>query len=220
MLVEQDFSARAEKLLVEHQMTEPASLLPDARYQCQKLILVGDPKQLDPTIEGADSVHANGLEQTLFDRLILMGHIPTLLRTQYRCHPHISAIANSLFYGDMLTDGVTETDRQPLLLFLPTLCYYDVSRGTETSEGVGSFYNEAEAGFVFFLLQTFVLCGLGTERLGVITLYRAQVTRINDLLSRGVIEAKSEGRKILLTDFDYAMTNLKTDMKKTPSLTY
>ncbi|XP_052214984.1 protein ZGRF1-like isoform X3 [Dreissena polymorpha] len=172
------------------QMTEPASLLPVARYQCQKLILVGDPKQLDPTIEGADSVHANGLEQTLFDRLILMGHIPTLLRTQYRCHPHISAIANSLFYGGMLTDGVTETDRKPLLPFLPTLCYYDVSRGTETSEGAGSFYNEAEAGFVVFLLQTFVLCGLGTERLGVITLYRGQVTRINDLLSSGGGDSK------------------------------
>ena len=47
---------------------------------------------------------------------LLQGHIPTLLRTQYRCHPHISAIANSLFYGGMLTDGVTETDRQPLLV--------------------------------------------------------------------------------------------------------
>jgi len=38
-------------------------------------------------------------------------------------------------------------------------------------------------------------------------------------LFRGVIEAKSEGRKILLTDFDYAngahneMTNIKTDIK-------
>ena len=39
------------------------------------------------------------------------------------------------------------------------------------------------------------------------------------MIARGVIEAKSEGRKILSTDFDYAirahnaMTNLKTDIK-------
>ncbi|KAJ7417580.1 hypothetical protein WISP_63752 [Willisornis vidua] len=59
------------------QMTEPASLLPIARFQCEKLVLVGDPKQLPPTIQGSESVHEQGLEQTLFDRLCLM--IQTLL---------------------------------------------------------------------------------------------------------------------------------------------
>ncbi|NWH68962.1 ZGRF1 protein, partial [Geococcyx californianus] len=54
------------------QMTEPASLLPIARFQCEKLILVGDPKQLPPTIQGSESAHEKGLEQTLFDRLCLM----------------------------------------------------------------------------------------------------------------------------------------------------
>ncbi|XP_053514726.1 protein ZGRF1 isoform X1 [Artibeus jamaicensis] len=54
------------------QMTEPASLLPVARFACEKLILVGDPKQLPPTIQGSDAAHEHGLEQTLFDRLCLM----------------------------------------------------------------------------------------------------------------------------------------------------
>ncbi|XP_045853294.1 protein ZGRF1 isoform X4 [Meles meles] len=54
------------------QITEPASLLPIARFECEKLILVGDPKQLPPTIQGSDAAHDNGLEQTLFDRLCLM----------------------------------------------------------------------------------------------------------------------------------------------------
>ncbi|XP_049487015.1 protein ZGRF1 isoform X5 [Panthera uncia] len=54
------------------QITEPASLLPIARFECEKLILVGDPKQLPPTIQGSDAAHENGLEQTLFDRLCLM----------------------------------------------------------------------------------------------------------------------------------------------------
>ncbi|XP_053387906.1 uncharacterized protein LOC123563456 isoform X2 [Mercenaria mercenaria] len=96
------------------QMTEPASLLPVAKFGCQKLLLVGDPKQLDPTIQGADAAHQNGLEQTMFDRLIRMGSVPTLLRTQYRCHPNISAVANKLFYGGMLEDGISEADRKPL----------------------------------------------------------------------------------------------------------
>lgn len=42
------------------------------RFQCEKLVLVGDPKQLPPTIQGSESVHEQGLEQTLFDRLCLM----------------------------------------------------------------------------------------------------------------------------------------------------
>ena len=42
------------------------------RFECEKLILVGDPKQLPPTIQGSDAAHENGLEQTLFDRLCLM----------------------------------------------------------------------------------------------------------------------------------------------------
>ncbi|KAB1282153.1 Protein ZGRF1 [Camelus dromedarius] len=62
------------------QITEPASLLPIARFECEKLILVGDPKQLPPTIQGSDAAHENGLEQTLFDRLCLM----VLLLNSYR----------------------------------------------------------------------------------------------------------------------------------------
>lgn len=49
------------------------------RFGCEKLILVGDPKQLPPTIQGSESAHDNGLEQTLFDRLCLMVCTPAHL---------------------------------------------------------------------------------------------------------------------------------------------
>ena len=42
------------------------------RFGCEKLVLVGDPKQLDPTIQCGDATHDSGLEQTLFDRLVKM----------------------------------------------------------------------------------------------------------------------------------------------------
>ncbi|XP_060575626.1 protein ZGRF1-like [Ruditapes philippinarum] len=164
-------------------MTEPASLLPIARFACQKLLLVGDPKQLDPTIQGADAAHQNGLEQTMFDRLIKMGSVPTLLRTQYRCHPYISAVANNLFYGGMLEDGISQTQRKPLLEILPTICYYDVERGVECCEAAGSYYNEREAQFVVFLLQVLLSSGIEPSAIGVITLYKSQMARISDLLT-------------------------------------
>ncbi|NXY48452.1 ZGRF1 protein, partial [Ceuthmochares aereus] len=163
------------------QMTEPASLLPIARFQCEKLVLVGDPKQLPPTIQGSESIHEKGLEQTLFDRLCLMGHKPVLLRMQYRCHPAISAIANELFYEGSLIDGVSEKERSPLLDWLPTLCFYSVN-GMEQTERDNSFYNMAEAHFTIKLIQSLIASGIEGSTIGVITLYKSQMYKIQNLL--------------------------------------
>ncbi|XP_054942150.1 5'-3' DNA helicase ZGRF1 isoform X1 [Physeter macrocephalus] len=164
------------------QITEPASLLPIARFECEKLILVGDPKQLPPTIQGSDAAHENGLEQTLFDRLCLMGHKPVLLRTQYRCHPTISAIANDLFYEGNLMNGVSETERSPLLEWLPTLCFYNV-KGLEQIERDNSFHNVAEAAFTLKLIQSLIASGIAGSMIGVITLYKSQMYKLCHLLS-------------------------------------
>ncbi|XP_076998620.1 5'-3' DNA helicase ZGRF1 isoform X3 [Tamandua tetradactyla] len=164
------------------QITEPASLLPIARFECEKLILVGDPKQLPPTISGSDPAHENGLEQTLFDRLCLMGHKPVLLRIQYRCHPAISAIANELFYEGNLMNGISETERSPLLKWLPTLCFYNV-KGLEQIERDNSFHNVAEAAFTLKLIQSLIASGIVGSMIGVITLYKSQMYKLCHLLS-------------------------------------
>ncbi|XP_023565935.1 protein ZGRF1, partial [Octodon degus] len=166
------------------QMTEPTSLLPIARFECEKLILVGDPKQLPPTIQGSEAAHASGLEQTLFDRLCLMGHKPVPLRTQYRCHPAISAIANDLFYGGSLRDGVSEVERGPLLHWLPTLCFYNVM-GQEQIERGNSFHNVAEASFTLKLIQSLIASGISGSMIGVITLYKSQMYKLCHSLSVG-----------------------------------
>ncbi|XP_064509896.1 5'-3' DNA helicase ZGRF1 isoform X2 [Pseudopipra pipra] len=182
------------------QMTEPASLLPIARFQCEKLVLVGDPKQLPPTIQGSESVHEQGLEQTLFDRLCLMGHQAILLRTQYRCHPALSAIANELFYGGNLRDGISEEDRTPLLDWLPTLCFYSVN-GTEQVERDNSFSNMAEAHFAVKLIQSLIASGIEGAAIGVITLYKSQMYKIQGLLS-GVHSEAFEVKPVQVSTVD------------------
>ncbi|XP_021102307.1 protein ZGRF1 isoform X2 [Heterocephalus glaber] len=164
------------------QMTEPTSLLAIARFECEKLILVGDPKQLPPTIQGSEAAHENGLEQTLFDRLCLMGHKPVPLRTQYRCHPTISAIANDLFYGGDLRDGVSEVERGPLVAWLPTLCFYNVI-GQEQIGRENSFHNVAEASFTLKLIQSLIASGIEGSMIGVITLYKSQMYKLCHSLS-------------------------------------
>nr|XP_013807361.1 PREDICTED: protein ZGRF1 [Apteryx mantelli mantelli] len=182
------------------QMTEPTSLLPIARFQCEKLVLVGDPKQLPPAIQGSDSVHEKGLEQTLFDRLSLMGHKAILLRTQYRCHPAISAIANELFYEGSLINGVSEEDRSPLLDWLPTLCFYSVN-GMEQIERDNSFYNVAEAHFTVKLIQSLTASGIEGSAIGVITLYKSQMCKVQNLLS-GVHSEALETKAVQVSTVD------------------
>ncbi|XP_051896750.1 protein ZGRF1-like [Pristis pectinata] len=164
------------------QITEPTSLLPIARFGCEKLILVGDPKQLPPTIQGSESAHDAGLEQTLFDRMCLMGHKPIMLRTQYRCHPAISAITNELFYDGSLIDGLPTLKLNPLLDWLPTLCFYNV-KGHEQMEMDGSYHNLEEATFTAKLIQSLIASGIKGSMIGVITLYRSQMCKLCGLLN-------------------------------------
>uniref|UniRef100_A0A8C4X9E6 GRF-type domain-containing protein n=1 Tax=Erpetoichthys calabaricus TaxID=27687 RepID=A0A8C4X9E6_ERPCA len=163
------------------QITEPASMLPIARFGCEKLVLVGDPKQLPPTIQGSEATHSFGIEQTLFDRMCLMGHEPVLLRSQYRCHPAISKLANELFYSGALVDGIAESDRRPLVDWLPTLCFCSVA-GTEQIEKDGSFHNIKEALFTLKLIQTLIAAGIEGTLIGVITLYKSQMNKICSLI--------------------------------------
>ncbi|XP_069782301.1 5'-3' DNA helicase ZGRF1-like isoform X2 [Narcine bancroftii] len=164
------------------QITEPMSLLPIARFGCEKLILVGDPKQLPPTIQGSESAHDAGLEQTLFDRMCLMGYQPVMLRTQYRCHPAISAITNELFYDGSLIDGPSTMNLNPLLNWLPTLCFYNV-KGHEQVEIDGSYHNLEEASFTAKLIQSLIASGIKGHMIGVITLYKSQMYKLCGLLN-------------------------------------
>ncbi|XP_074607427.1 uncharacterized protein LOC141860282 isoform X4 [Acropora palmata] len=184
------------------QMTEPASLLPLARFECQRLVLVGDPKQLSPTIQGSEPEHECGLEQTMFDRLMKMGYEAILLRTQYRCHPTISAVSNRLFYGNKLLDGVTAEDRPPLVDLVPTLCFYNVAKGKEACGSDGSYYNEAEANFVVFLIECLLHYGVLPAQIGVITLYKSQLHTIANNLTASRASSHSELKSIQISTVD------------------
>uniref|UniRef100_F7EIF0 5'-3' DNA helicase ZGRF1 n=2 Tax=Ornithorhynchus anatinus TaxID=9258 RepID=F7EIF0_ORNAN len=113
-----------------------------------------------------------------------MGHHAVLLRTQYRCHPAISAIANDLFYEGNLIDGISERDRSPLLDWLPTLCFYNVN-GTEQIGRDNSFHNLAEAAFTLKLIQSLIASGIEASAIGVITLYKSQMNQLCNLFSAG-----------------------------------
>ena len=112
------------------QMIEPDSLHPMQRFHCQRLIAVGDPKQLPPTLTDVEAAAASYLSaasgdksitvesclaKPLFERLHNAGLPTILLRHQYRMHPTLAHMPNQLFYDGQLRDGVDEEARPPLL---------------------------------------------------------------------------------------------------------
>lgn len=86
------------------QCIELSALIP-LKYGCSKCILVGDPKQLPPTVLSKMASKFQ-YEQSLFVRM--QKNFPKdvhLLDVQYRMHPDISAFPSLTFYDGKLHDG-------------------------------------------------------------------------------------------------------------------
>eukprot|EP00741_Cyanophora_paradoxa_P020911 tig00021318_g20187.t1 len=168
------------------QITEPASLLPMARFHARRLLLVGDPKQLPPQLvsvrdEASKEDAPPGLAKTMFVRLSRAGLRPVLLATQYRCHPAFSALSSRLFYGGRLRDGVTPADRPPLAPGVPPLLAFD-SQVTQEERRGGSFVNRAEADAVLHAVGLLERAGVRPSQVGVVCLYKAQAALITERL--------------------------------------
>lgn len=96
---------RFETVIVDEagQAVEPSTLVP-LRHNAMRCVLVGDPKQLPPTIiaNNIASVYA----RSLFERLALADRCQHFqLEVQYRMHPSIRRFPSNYFYGGTLSDG-------------------------------------------------------------------------------------------------------------------
>jgi senataxin len=86
------------------QCVEMSSLIP-LKYGCVKCIMVGDPKQLPPTVFSKEAARFQ-YEQSLFVRMQNnFANEVHLLDTQYRMHPDISLFPSRTFYDGLLKDG-------------------------------------------------------------------------------------------------------------------
>ncbi|XP_035411095.1 probable helicase senataxin [Cygnus atratus] len=177
------------------QSCEVETLIP-LIHRCNKLVLVGDPRQLPPTVK---SVKAQdyGYDQSLMARLHrhleeqvqknVLRSLPVVqLTVQYRMHPDICLFPSNYVYGRALkTDKATEENRcssdwpfQPYLVF-------DVGDGREERDNE-SFSNPQEVKLVIELIKTIKekRKDLGLRRIGIITPYSAQKKKIQEELDR------------------------------------
>lgn len=91
------------------QANELSTLIPLIKG-CQQLVLIGDHKQLPPTVISTFA-QSKGMTISLFERLVKQGVQPNLLDVQYRMHPSIAEFPSSQFYNRMLKNGVVSAER-------------------------------------------------------------------------------------------------------------
>ncbi|KAL9108897.1 MAG: hypothetical protein Q9227_006428 [Pyrenula ochraceoflavens] len=186
----QNLNIEFETVIIDEaaQCVELSALIP-LKYGCSKCILVGDPKQLPPTVfsrEAAQFLY----ERSLFARMA-ENHPKDvhLLDTQYRMHPHISVFPSKYFYDSRLRDGVNEASR-----FMPwhhsTLLgpyrFFNV-QGNSTRDSHNSLVNQREAEVVMQLYHRLVTDCAGYKfsgKIGVITPYKGQLKYLQREFSR------------------------------------
>jgi len=167
------------------QATEPACLVPIVRG-ARQLILVGDHRQLPPTIISQRAMR-DGLGMSLFERLVEAGVEPFLLAKQYRMHPAISEFPSARFYGGLLDDGVTAEDRPAPAGFIwpdwdRPVAFVPVEGLEGTDSESQSRFNPEEASLVLRLVEMLLEGGeVGAGEIGIITPYNGQVRMLSDL---------------------------------------
>ncbi|GLI67193.1 hypothetical protein VaNZ11_011114, partial [Volvox africanus] len=195
---------RFDALIIDEaaQALEPAALIPlQLLRPGAKVVLVGDPKQLPPTVlsRAADAAQ---LSQSLFERLQRAGCHVCLLSRQYRMHPDISRFPSSFFYDGALQDGetITATSRSAPChnhpLFKPLMVYNcagQMEQGGSNGGGNkgGSLLNRAEAILVAELC-TGLLVHFPDYRphVAILTPYRAQLSVLRSTLQASLRKAR------------------------------
>lgn len=163
------------------QCVELSALIP-LKYGCCKCILVGDPKQLPPTVL-SQSAARFGYDQSLFVRM-QQNHPKSvhLLDMQYRMHPEISIFPSKEFYERQLLDGpdMLQLRNKPWHSnsLLGPYRFFDVEGVQEKGRKGQSLVNTRELEVAMQLYDSFSRayqdCDLA-GKIGIITPYKAQL---------------------------------------------
>ncbi|WFD06464.1 hypothetical protein MVES1_001809 [Malassezia vespertilionis] len=168
------------------QAVELSALIP-LRYQCNQCIMVGDPKQLPPTVISRQA-ETLGYTQSLFVRMYTQRPDNLyLLNIQYRMHPAISVFPSTAFYDNRLVDGegMEKHAARPwhnVALFAP-FRFLDIGGAPEEKARGHSLQNRAEADAAIRLYEALErhvqepIAG----KVGFVSMYKGQVQLLRSM---------------------------------------
>lgn len=164
----------------------------------KRLVLVGDHKQLSPTVKSRKAQEL-GLSTTLMDKLIYRSPEVYLLNEQYRMHQRIMSFSNQKFYGGQLKAAGSVAEKswknmQPLAFIDTAGAGFDEKFNSENK----SYYNDGE----FFILREHLLAHkekLAGAQIGVICPYAEQTRFITHAVEQ---EEELKGMQIEVDTID------------------
>ncbi|KAL1297280.1 hypothetical protein AAFC00_004835 [Neodothiora populina] len=160
------------------QSAEPECMIPLV-LGCKQVVLVGDHQQLGPVIMNKKAAKA-GLNQSLFERLVILGCAPIRLQVQYRMHPCLSEFPSNMFYEGSLQNGVTMHQRLRKEVDFPwpvvdsPMMFWSNLGNEEISASGTSYLNRTEAQNVEKIVTRFFKAGVQPQDIGIITPYEGQ----------------------------------------------
>lgn len=188
------------------QSIELSALIP-LKYGCSKCILVGDPKQLPPTVL-SQSASRYGYDQSLFVRM--QQNKPEdvhLLDRQYRMHPEISLFPSTEFYEGRLVDGdnMARLRQQPWHSseLLGPYRFFDVEGAQERGARGKSYVNYKEIQVAMQLYSRFRTDYSGYDpkgKIGIITPYKSQLMELRQRFTDRYGEAITDDIEFNTTD--------------------
>lgn len=187
----QSLNIEFETVVVDEaaQCVEMSALIP-LKYGCAKCILVGDPKQLPPTVFSKEAARFQ-YEQSLFVRM--QGNHPDsvhLLDTQYRMHPDISAFPSASFYDGRLLDGDDMANLRQRVWHKSSLLapyrFFDVQGQHQAAPKGHSLINIAEIEVAISLYDRLTKDFQDydfSKKVGIITPYKSQLRELKERFS-------------------------------------
>lgn len=204
----QSLSVEFETVVVDEaaQCVEMSALIP-LKYGCAKCILVGDPKQLPPTVFSKEAARFQ-YEQSLFVRM--QGNHPDavhLLDTQYRMHPDISSFPSASFYDGRLLDGdgmapLREREWHKSSLLAPYR-FFDVQGQHQAAPKGHSLVNKAEIQTAMALYDRLTQDHRDYDfknKIGIITPYKSQLRMLRETFANRYGEQITESIEFNTTD--------------------
>jgi senataxin len=188
----QNLNIEFETVIIDEaaQSIELSALIP-LKYGCAKCIMVGDPKQLPPTVLSREAARFQ-YEQSLFVRM--QSNRPDdvhLLDTQYRMHPEISTFPSQAFYDGKLLDGpgMAKLRARPWHAndLLGPYRFFDVQGAHQSAPKGHSLINIAELEVALRLYDRLIMECKDydfTGKVGIITPYKSQLAELRSRFAR------------------------------------
>nr|XP_055059150.1 helicase with zinc finger domain 2-like [Misgurnus anguillicaudatus] len=195
-------SLSARQILIDEcaMATEPQTLVPLVSFKPEKVVLLGDHKQLRPIVKN-EHVRRLGMTRSLFERYMSRAE---LLDTQYRMQKDICKFPSEAYYQDKLKTDVAErtsmlhaeTMRQSKHILFGDIRGVEISLVVSTARGnENSKANLAEVKKAVDICTKLIsVGGVRPEDIAILSPYNAQVAQIKEN-----IKGRHQSEKITVT---------------------